>query len=271
MKLPMFQIDAFTDRLFAGNPAAVVILERWLPDALLLAIAAENNLAETAFVIPGAEISQLRWFTPGVEMDLCGHATLATAFVLFRELFPAQRCLRFTTCSGELQVEREGTTAEARLCLDFPARPGLPVGLPLEVVRAIGGAPLLALQSRDLMLVYGSEAEVRALQPDFRQLAALPHGTFIVTAAGEAVDFVSRFFAPGCNVEEDPVTGSAHCTLIPYWAERFGKTSLHARQLSLRGGELWCELRGERVRMSGQAVEFLRGEIRLDPALLVTA
>lgn len=259
MKLPLFQIDAFSDRLFGGNPAAVVILDRWLPDATLAAIAAENNLAETAYVIPGADISPLRWFTPAEEIDLCGHATLATAFVLFRERFAEKTQLRFSTRSGELTVDRDGE----RLRLDFPARPGQPLPVDPAVAAALGGQPLAALQARDLMLVYGSEAEVRALKPDFRRLLELGGGSYIVTAPGDAVDFVSRFFAPGFGIDEDPVTGSSHCTLIPYWAERLGKNVLRARQISARGGDLWCEARGERVWMAGQAVEYLRGEIEV--------
>jgi len=257
MKLPIYQIDAFAERLFAGNPAAVVLLEQWLPDATLLAIAAENNLSETAFVIPGGGISQLRWFTPKVEIDLCGHATLASADVLLREVFPGRDVVRFSTRSGELAVKREGDL----LRLDFPARPGRPVPVDPVVCEALGATPQAAYQARDLMLVFGNEAEVAALTPDFRQLAALLPEMVIVTAPGDSADFVSRFFAPGSGIDEDPVTGSAHCTLIPYWAERLGKNKLHARQISARGGELWCELCGERVGIAGQAVEYLRGEI----------
>ena len=257
MKRPIYQIDAFADRLFAGNPAAVVLLDKWLPDSVLAAIAAENNLSETAFVIPCVDVSPLRWFTPTVEVNLCGHATLAAAAVLLREVFPERHTLRFSTRSGELVVQRDGE----RLRLDFPARPGQPVALDAAVSAALGATPQLALQSRDLMLVYASEDEVRALQPDFRQLAALPYGTYIVTAPGKEVDFVSRFFAPGAGIDEDPVTGSAHCTLIPYWAERLGKRVLQARQVSARGGALWCELCGDRVGIAGTAIEYLRGTI----------
>ncbi len=257
MKLPIFQIDAFADRLFTGNPAAVVLLEQWLPDALLQKIAAENNLSETAFVIPGDEVSQLRWFTPAVEIDLCGHATLATADVLLRERWPGRASVRFNTRSGELIVDRAGEL----LRLDFPARPGKPVAVEAAVCEALGAMPQAAFQARDLMMVFASESEVAGLAPDFRRLKALATGKFIVTAPGDAVDFVSRFFAPAVGVDEDPVTGSAHCTLIPYWAERLGRNSLQARQISARGGSLLCELRGDRVGIAGRAVEYLRGEI----------
>jgi len=257
MKLPIYQIDAFADCLFAGNPAAVVLLQQWLPDKVLAAIARENNLSETAFVIPGTTISQLRWFTPAVEIDLCGHATLATADVLLREIFPEQAMVRFSTRSGELAVRREGEL----LRLDFPARPAAPVALDDAVVDALGARPQAAYRARDLMLVFEHEAEVAALRPDFRKLGALAPGKYIATAPGDAVDFVSRFFAPAVGVDEDPVTGSAHCTLIPYWAERLGKNKLRARQISVRGGSLFCEHLGERVGIAGRAVEYLRGEI----------
>lgn len=257
MKYPLYQIDAFTDRLFAGNPAAVVVLDQWLPDEKMQAIAAENNLSETAFVIPGEPVSALRWFTPKMEVNLCGHATLATADVLFRYYFVDCQRLRFSSHSGELAVSRDGS----RLRLDFPARPGQIVAVDAAVAAALGAQPQQAYRSRDLMLVYASESEVAALNPDFRRLKDLEQGRFIVTAPGDTVDFVSRFFAPGVGIDEDPVTGSAHCTLIPYWAERLGKIDLLARQVSARGGELQCDLCGERVGIAGNAVEYLRGEI----------
>jgi len=257
MKFPIYQIDAFTDRLFAGNPAAVVVLDQWLPDETMQAIAAENNLSETAFVIPGAPVSALRWFTPKTEVNLCGHATLATAYVLFRDYFVDCQRLRFSSHSGELAVTRDGS----RLRLDFPARPGQKVPVDAAVAAALGTQPQEAYRSRDLMLIYATEAEVVALQPDFRRLKKLEQGRFLVTAPGDSVDFVSRFFAPGVGIDEDPVTGSAHCILIPYWAERLGKTRLLARQVSARGGDLQCELCGERVGISGEAVEYLCGEI----------
>ena len=257
MKLPMFQVDAFTDHLFGGNPAAIVLLERWLPDEILAAIAAENNLAETAFVIPGPDEIPLRWFTPTVEMDLCGHATLAAAHVLFRHFTPSADRLTFATRSGSLAV----TTDADRLTLDFPARPGVSIDVSEELVSALGRRPTEAVLARDLLAIFDRESEVKDLKPDFARIAALDALGVIVSAPGETVDFVSRFFAPGAGVPEDPVTGSAHCTLVPYWAARFGKLSLTAKQLSARGGDLSCSLSGDRVFMSGSAVEYLRGEI----------
>lgn len=263
MKLPLYQIDAFTDHVFGGNPAAVVVLERWLPDAVLAAIAAENNLAETAFVIPGQGACPLRWFTPKAEIDLCGHATLATADVLFRAYFPERQQLVFSTLSGDLTVTRARRAEADCLSMDFPARPGVPDRSD-ALVAALGAVPQAVLRARDWMAVFATEAEVRALKPDFRALAALDTVGMIATAPGESVDFVSRFFAPRMGIDEDPVTGSAHCTLVPYWSERLGKRTLVARQVSARGGTLWCEQEGARVRMSGQAVQYLRGEIEID-------
>ncbi len=262
MEIPIYQVDAFTGELFRGNPAAVCPLQRWLPDGVLQAIAAENNLAETAFFVPEGEgVWQLRWFTPGVEVDLCGHATLASAFVLWRELGATAEELRFATRSGELRVSREG----GRMWLDFPARRPEPVTASAALLEAMGGAPVAVLAARDYLLVYGTEAEVRGLRPSMLGLMEIDRFAVIATGPGDedGVDFVSRFFAPAKGVPEDPVTGSAHCTLIPYWAERLGKTRLRARQVSARGGELLCELRGDRVRMGGEAVLYLRGTIQV--------
>lgn len=257
MKFPLYQIDAFTDRVFGGNPAAVVILSEWLPDAVLQNIAAENNFSETAFVIAREGMSPLRWFTPTTEVDLCGHATLATAHVLFQENFPSAKRLSFETKSGILNVERDRDL----LTLDFPSRPGKPVAVSDELVKALGAKPREARQSRDLLAVFDDEEMIRNMKPDMQRVAAMEAFAIIVSAPGKTVDFVSRFFAPRCGLPEDPVTGSAHCTLTPYWAERLGKSKLTARQLSARGGELICELRGGRVLISGKAVEYLRGEI----------
>ena len=257
MKLPLYQVDAFTGRMFGGNPAAVVLLDEWLPDETLQAIAAENNLAETAFVIPRSEVSPLRWFTPGMEVDLCGHATLATAYVLFRHRFPSLDRIMFSTRSGNLIVARDGDL----LSMDFPSRPGRAVEITDQIVSAVGMRPREALLARDLLVILEREEEVRALRPDFERIASLEAFALIISAPGNTVDFVSRFFAPRAGVPEDPVTGSAHCTLVPYWAARLGKHKLVAKQLSARGGDLWCELRGDRVLISGNAVEYLRGEI----------
>ena len=264
MKLPLYQVDAFTQRLFGGNPAAVVLLDAWLPDRMLAAIAAENNLAETAFVIPRPDASPLRWFTPAVEVDLCGHATLAAADVLFRYRYPSLARLAFSTKSGELVVTREG----ALLKMDFPARPGKPIAVTDALAAALGVRPREAHMARDLLAIFGSESEVRALRPDFARVASLDAFAVIVSAPGDTVDFVSRFFAPAAGIPEDPVTGSSHCTLAPYWAARLGKNQLTAKQLSARGGDLLCELRGDRVVIAGHVVEYLRGEIETEgPAI----
>jgi PhzF family phenazine biosynthesis protein len=259
MKLPIYQVDAFTGRLFGGNPAAVVPLEAWLPDETLAAIAAENNLAETAFFLPGAEVVPLRWFTPTVEVDLCGHATLASAHVMLRHYRPAAERIVFETRSGALTVARDGEL----LNMDFPSRPGTRVEVTDALASALGARPREARRARDLMAVLDSESAVRELQPDFQRIATLDAFAVMVTAPGDEVDFVSRFFAPRAGIAEDPATGSSHCTLTPYWADRLGKSDLKARQLSRRGGELVCGLRGERVVIGGRAVEYLRGEIEV--------
>lgn len=257
MKIPLFQIDAFTNRLFGGNPAAVVLLENWLPDKVLAAIAAENNLAETAFVLLKSDIIPLRWFTPTVEIDLCGHATLAAAHVLFRHFLPSADQLTFSTRSGNLIVTRDAE----RLTMDFPARPGTPIEVTGQLAAALASRPKEAFLARDLLAIFDCESEVQNLQPDFLQVAALEAFGVIVSAPGETVDFVSRFFAPRAGIPEDPVTGSSHCTLVPYWAARLGKSELTARQLSPRRGELHCRLAGDRVFIAGETVEYLRGEI----------
>ena len=258
MKVDIYQIDAFAKKPFQGNPAAVVPLDQWLPDDVMLDIAMENNLAETAFFVPGEKGYDLRWFTPTVEMDLCGHATLASAFLIFEILGTDHTTLRFQTRSGELTVEKK----DGKFVLDFPSRPGTPTDAPPGLIDALGGAvPKEILKSRDYMLVYESEADVLAIKPDFNSLIKIDTHAVIVTAKGDSSDFVSRFFAPEVGVPEDPVTGSAHCTLIPYWAEKLGKTELFARQVSQRGGELSCELVGDRVKIGGDAVLYMRGEI----------
>ncbi len=256
MRLPIYQIDAFTDRPFSGNPAAVVPLEAWLPDLTLQAIAAENNLSETAFFVPEPGGYHLRWFTPKVEVDLCGHATLASAFVILTELHPTLVQVRFQSRSGELVVARQGD----RFVLDFPSRPPQRLEAFEGLAAAMGLKPTEVWQSRDVMAVLDSEAQVRALKPDQALLAQLPLWSLIVTARGEQVDFVSRFFGPAQGIDEDPVTGSSHCTLIPYWAQVLGKSQLHALQVSARGGELWCVLAGERVKIAGRAVKVMQGE-----------
>ena len=260
MEIPIYQVDAFASRLFAGNPAAVCPLESWLPDEQLQSIAAENNLSETAFFVPFADGYNLRWFTPTVEVDLCGHATLASAFVILREFTPDRSAVRFKTRSGELMVTREGDL----LAMDFPSRPPAAYENDTALLDALGWKPEAVLAARDYLVVYRSEQEVLALRPNMKQLSLLDRFAVIVTAPGNDCDFVSRFFAPSKGVPEDPVTGSAHCTLIPYWAKRLNKTSLHARQVSARGGELWCEDRGDRVSIAGKSVLYMKGSIFVD-------
>lgn len=257
MKLDIFQIDAFTNRLFAGNPAAVVPLDKWLADDVMQNIALENNLAETAFFVPGENGYDLRWFTPSREMDLCGHATLATGYLIFEVLGTDQNTLRFQTRSGELTVERDG----GRYVLDFPSRRGMTAEAPAALIAAIGKEPKEVFKARDYLFVYDSEADIRAIAPDFAAMVKAGPDCVIVTAKGDDADFVSRFFAPEAGVWEDPVTGSSHCTLIPYWADRLGKNELFARQLSSRGGEIYCRLVGDRVKIAGDAVLYMKGEI----------
>jgi len=267
MRLHLFHVDAFAPQVFRGNPAAVVPLEAWLPDVTLQAIAAENQLAETAFFIPagaGADVDyQLRWFTPVVEVDLCGHATLATAHVLYRHLGWTADRVRFSSRSGTLETLRDGD----RLALDFPARPGTPSQVSPELIAALGAKPQEVWVARDLMAVLGTEDEVRGLTPDLAGITGLDAFAVIVTAPGAQVDFVSRFFAPRAGIPEDPVTGSSHCTLIPYWAHRLGRRELRALQVSARGGELFCRhvpgSAGDRVSIGGHAVTYLEGTITL--------
>ncbi|WP_310392244.1 PhzF family phenazine biosynthesis protein [Hymenobacter sp.] len=260
-----FHVDAFAQAPFTGNPAGVCPLPAWLPAGLMQHIAAENNLAETAFIVPRAAAPaeyDIRWFTPTVEIDLCGHATLASAHVLFTHLDFAGPQVTFHSQSGPLRVARE---AAGRLTLDFPSRPPRELAAhPTGLTDALHATPLRVLAARDLLAVFSSEAEVLALRPDYVRLAALEYVGVIATAPGTGeIDFVSRFFAPRVGVPEDPVTGSAHSTLIPYWAEKLGKPELRARQVSPRGGDLWCALRGDRVDISGYAVTYAVEELLL--------
>ena len=256
MQLPIYQVDAFTSRLFGGNPAAVCPLDSWLPVATMQAIAAENNLSETAFIVPHDGEFAIRWFTPKLEVSLCGHATLAAAHVIFEFIAPERERVTFDSQSGPLHVARRGEELE----LDFPAEvPQASETLP-ALTAALGRAPTAVLHSRYPMAVFETEADVRALEPDFQALEEFQW--VLVTAPGDEVDFVSRFFAPGAGIAEDPVTGSAHCMLTPYWSERLGKHGLSARQISERGGVLTCEQRGERVAIRGAARTYLEGHIR---------
>lgn len=261
MSLPFYWIDAFTDRPFSGNPAGVVPLAAWPEETQMQRMAFEHGLAETAFFVKtGEDRFHLRWFTPAAEVDLCGHATLASAFVVFTQLGSVGDVLTFDSRSGPLEVERLG---DGRLELDFPSRPAVPMPPPPALVQGLGATPAHYAQAQANLAVFNTAAEVRALRPDFAALATLEQYGTIATAPGdgEDCDFVSRFFAPRVGVPEDHVTGSAHCVLTPYWAACLGKKHLHARQLSTRGGELWCTLAGGRVKIAGHAVLYLKGEI----------
>lgn len=260
MKLRLYQVDAFTDRLFGGNPAAVCPLEAWLPDGQMQQIAAENNLAETAFYVRTGAGLEIRWFTPTVEVDLCGHATLAAAYVVFEYDRLAGDEVEFASKSGPLKVRREG----GLLVLDFPADPVEPVAVPQLLIEALGREPIETYKGKtDYLVVYGAEEHVARLAPDACDLAMVPARGIIVTAPGREVDFVSRFFAPQVGVPEDPVTGSAHTTLTPYWSARLGKVELTAVQLSKRQGRLRCRLAGRRVEIAGHAVPYLEGTITI--------
>ncbi len=256
--MKIYQIDAFTDQVFGGNYAAIIPLEEWLDDNTLLKIAQENNYPETAYFISNGENFHLRWFTPAFEVDLCGHATLAAAHVLFNHLNYDQNEIKFTTQSGILTVEK---SANNWLTMDFPARKPIAIDIPNELVEALGAQPKEVLMSRDMLAIFETEAEVKALQPDFKALQKVAGLGVIASAKGDKSDFVSRFFAPKANVDEDPATGSAHCTLTPYWADVLNKNDLHAFQISDRRGELNCVLQGDRVLISGQAVTYLIGDI----------
>ena len=260
MRIPLYQIDAFTSRLFGGNPAAVCPLSEWLPDETMQAIAAENNLAETAFFVPQRDRYLLRWFTPADEVELCGHATLASAYVVIHILAPERRSVIFDTLrAGPLKVTRDGEL----LAMDFPAWPPEPMPADPRVLVTLGSPPAQSFVARGRTLaVYDRPEDVAALRPDFAAMRQIDGVDAIVTAPGsDGVDFVSRYFAPNYGVEEDPATGSAHCVLTPYWAARLGKSRLTARQISKRVGELDCALRGDRVTIAGRAVLYLEGTI----------
>ncbi len=259
MKIPIYQIDAFTSRVFSGNPAAVCPLKMWLDDSILQAIALENNLSETAFFVPGEEPLRIRWFTPTSEVDLCGHATLASAYVIFKYLDASLESVTFKSRSGDLTVEKTG----GRLTMNFPSQPPRPCPAPKALREGLGSDPVEVLSSMDFLAVFSNEDQIRELRPDMRKLKELELRGIIVTARGNEVDFVSRFFAPSVGIDEDPVTGSAHSALIPYWAGKLGKKEMIARQVSQRGGEIFCQDRGERVLISGQAVLYLTGHITI--------
>lgn len=258
MKLHIFQVDAFADDLFKGNPAAVVPLQEWLSDEQMQQIAMENNLSETAFFIPEGEDYSIRWFTPLAEVILCGHATLATAHVLYFELGIEKEEISFSSKSGTLKVRKK----DDLLQLDFPVDIAKPALLPENIIEGLKVNPLEVYKGiTDYVLVYQSEEIIRNMQPDFALLKGLDERGIIVTAPGESVDFVSRFFAPGIGIDEDPVTGSAHTMLAPYWSARLIKNELTAQQLSARGGNLWLTMQTNRVLIAGKAVTYLKGEI----------
>lgn len=259
MKVPIFQVDAFTDHIFGGNPAAVCPLEKWLDEETMQHLAQENNLSETAFFVKNGAEYDLRWFTPEVEVDLCGHATLATAHVLFEHLGYAEDEIRFRTKSGLLIVKREGD----RLMMDFPTDDMPQVEPPAVLFQALGIRSDHVFFTDDYMVVLDSEEEVLNLDPDFRLLSEVNARGIIVTATGKEVDFVSRFFAPGAGIDEDPVTGSAHTKLTPYWSRKLGKDILEALQISKRVGELTCRNKGERTEILGNAITYMIGEINI--------
>jgi PhzF family phenazine biosynthesis protein len=260
MRLPIYQVDAFTDRIFAGNPAAVVPLAEWLPDATLQAIAAENNLAETAFFVRRGDAYDLRWFTPVIEVDLCGHATLASAHVVFRFIEPERRRVAFETRqAGTLVVTRQGD----ELAMDFPAWPPETAEPPSSLAVALGRNPSEVLASRDFLAVYDKAADVAAIKPDFAALRRLDRAVIVTAPGSDEVDFVSRFFAPRAGIDEDPVTGSAHAALTPYWAGRLGRTQFTALQASSRTGVLHCKLEGDRVMLGGQCRTVIVGQFQI--------
>jgi predicted PhzF superfamily epimerase YddE/YHI9 len=256
MEQEIYQVDAFTSEMFGGNPAAVCPLDHWLDDGVMQAVAGENNLSETAFFVREEGGWRIRWFTPTVEVDLCGHATLASAHVLFEHCNVDESTLSFESQSGPLSVR-------PLLVLDFPSKPPVQCVTPGRVIEGLGLAPTETLASANYMAVFEHEAEVAGLEPDFRPLVDLGGRGLIVTAPGDDCDFVSRYFAPAWGIDEDPATGSTHCELTPYWSKRLGRTSLHARQVSARGAEFRCELRGDRVDIAGRAVTYLIGHIHL--------
>lgn len=257
MKLRLFQIDAFSDAVFHGNPAAVCPLDSWLDDDTMQKIASENNLSETAFFVKTGTGFHIRWFTPLTEVELCGHATLATAHVIFNHYGYNEPAIAFTSLSGDLTVSREGSL----YVLDFPAYPPEKCPVPEQLLAAFDIKPEAVLRANYYLVVFNNENQIRSIKPDFEALKALDNGEVIITAPGDEVDFVSRFFAPAVGIDEDPVTGSAHCALTPYWAGQLKKTTLTARQVSDRGGQLECRMSDNRVRIAGAAADYLEGII----------
>ncbi|HQG30523.1 MAG TPA: PhzF family phenazine biosynthesis protein [Deltaproteobacteria bacterium] len=259
METPIYQVDAFTSTVFSGNPAAVCPLGEWLPDEVMQAIARENNLSETAFFVPEGDSYKIRWFTPEAEVDLCGHATLASAYVILKLLETSRTQVQFFSRSGLLTVSLEADL----LAMNFPSQLPRPCEIPPMLVSGLGMEPSEILCSEDYFAVYESEDDIKRLEPDMNALCSIGMRGVIVTAPGRDADFVSRFFAPRLGIPEDPVTGSAHCALIPYWSRRLDKKELHARQISRRGGELFCRDLGDRVEISGCAALYMSGTINI--------
>ena len=257
--MKIYQVDAFTDQVFGGNPAAVCPLDYWIPDEKMQQIAAENNLSETAFFVQENDLIHIRWFTPEMEIDLCGHATLASAHVIFNHMKYEKEVIKFGYGNGNLSVRKE----QDMLCMDFPSITSEKTEITDQIVLSLGKQPLEILKARDLMVVFETEKEILELEPDFVNMTNIEQLGVIATAPGDNVDFVSRFFAPKAGINEDPVTGSAHCMLIPYWADRLGKSKLDALQLSKREGKLSCKFKGERVEIAGKAVTYLVGKINI--------
>lgn len=259
MELSLYQIDAFASELFEGNPAAVCPLDNWLPDELMQLIASENNLSETAFFVPNEDGFQIRWFTPTSEVDLCGHATLASAFVIFNILGYDQNIIEFDSKSGVLKVIKD----DDNLILDFPAQPPTPCDIPQEIINALNITPIECLKSEDFIAVLNDESDIHIVEPDFEELKKLGLRGVIITAQSDKYDFIARCFFPGLGINEDPVTGSAYTQLAPYWATKLGKDLFTAKQLSARGGELICEVVNDRVLISGKAVKYMEGKINV--------
>ena len=259
MGIPIYHIDAFTSELFKGNPAAVCPLEKWLSDDIMQKIAFENNLSETAFFIPKGDGFHIRWFSPTNEVDLCGHATLASAFVLFNILDYGQNIIEFNSKSGLLKVIKDGDN----LILDFPAQPPTPCDTPQEIINALNITPIECLKSQDLIVVLNDESDVKTVEPDFEELKKFDLRGVVITAQSKTYDFVARCFFPSIGIQEDPVTGSAYTQLAPYWASKLGKNLFNAKQLSIRSGELICELYNDRVLISGKAIKYMEGKINV--------
>lgn len=259
MKLPIYQVDAFAGKTFEGNPAAICPLKQWLDDDIMLSVAEENNLSETAFYVMTSRGFHIRWFTPTTEVDLCGHATLAAAHVIFNEFDYQGDSISFESRSGTLRV----TKNDSLLVMDFPAQPATTCKLPAELEQAFSVKPVECLESEDYILVFNNEEEIKNAQPRLELLKNIKRRGVIITAESSSYDFVSRFFAPKCGIDEDPVTGSAYTQLAPYWKNRLGKHQFHARQLSKRGGEVYCESVGDRISIAGTAVKYLQGEITI--------